>query len=63
MSNEQRYYDALKVIAKSYQTAEQLSRNAGQYGLDHLEELEMAYENMQQVAKNAIHGRRRPKVS
>lgn len=61
MSNEQQYYDALKVIAKSYQTTDQLRRNAGQYGCDHLDELEMAYENMQQVAKNAIHGKRRPK--
>ena len=59
-SNEQRYFDALKVIAKNYQTSEQLRRRAGQYGLDHVDELEMAYENMQQVAKNAIHGKRRP---
>ena len=61
MSNEQRYYDALKTIARGYQTAEQMRRRGGQYGLDHPEELEMAYENIQQLAQLAIKGRRRPK--
>jgi hypothetical protein len=60
VTNEQRYYDALKRIARYYQTSEQIRRKAGQYGLDHLEELEMIYENVQQDAKNAIKGRRRP---
>ena len=62
MSNEQRYYDALKRIAQDYQTADQLRRHAGQYGLGFEEEIEMAYENMQHEAKNAIKGRRRPEV-
>lgn len=61
MSNELRYYNALKRI-RSYQTSDQLRRRAGQYGCSHLEELEMAYENMQQEAKLAIKGRRMPKV-
>lgn len=61
-TNEQRYFDALKVIAKNYQTADQLRRRGGQYGLDAAEEIEMAYENMQQVAKDAIRGKRRPAV-
>ena len=61
MSNEQRYFDALLVIAKRYQTSDQLRRHSGQYRLGHTEELEMAYENMQQVAKDAIKGQRRPK--
>ncbi|MGY3393410.1 hypothetical protein ACVWW6_006001 [Bradyrhizobium sp. USDA 3311] len=61
MSNEQRYYDALQRIARQYQTADQLRRRAGQYGCSHLEELEMAYENMQQEAAHAIKGKRRPK--
>lgn len=60
MSNEQRYYDALKTIAKRYQTADQIRRRAGQYGGSHVEELEMIYENVQDVAKNAIRGKRRP---
>lgn len=61
MSNEQIYFDALKVIAKEYQTTDRLRRRAGQYGCSHIEELEMAYENIQDLAKRAIKGRRRPK--
>lgn len=57
----QRYYDALKVIARNYQTAEQLRRRAGQYGLNFEEEIAMAYENVQGAAEGAVHGRRRPK--
>jgi hypothetical protein len=60
VSNEQRYFDALKRIVR-YQTSDQLRRHAGQYGCDHADELEMAYENIQQEAKNALKGRRRPK--
>ena len=60
-SNEQRYYDALKRIARDYQTSDQLRRRAGQYGCDHVEELEMVYENIQGEANAAIKGRRRPK--
>lgn len=59
-SNEQIYFDALKTIAKQYQTTDQLRRGAGQYGLEHTEELEMAYENMQAVAARAIFRKRRP---
>lgn len=61
MSNEQTYFDALKRIARGYQTSDQLRKRAGQYGCSHTEELEMAYENMQQVAERAIKGKRRPK--
>lgn len=60
MSNEQRYYDALKSIAKKYQTADQIRKHAGQYGCSHVEELEMIYENVQAVAREAIRGKRRP---
>jgi hypothetical protein len=60
MSNEQRYFDVLTRIAKNHQTAKQLLRN-DQYGLEPMEALEMAYENMQAEAKAAIKGRRRPK--
>lgn len=61
MSNERLYYDTLKKIARGYQTAEQLHRNAGQYGCSFEEEIEMAYENLQGEAEFAIKGKRRPK--
>lgn len=60
-SNEQVYFDALRAIARSYQTSGQLRRNAGQYGLEYAEELEMAYDNLQCTADAAIFGKRRPK--
>lgn len=59
--NEQRYYDVLKRIAREYQTSDQLIRRGGQYGLSALEELAMAYDNMQDDAARAIHGKRRPR--
>ena len=62
MSNEQVYFDALKKIARGYQSIEQLRRNSGQYGLDASEEIEMAYENIQGEAERAIKGKRRPKA-
>ena len=59
--NERSYFDALKRIAR-YQTVEQLRRLAErQYGLESTEALEMAYENIIQEAKDATHGKRRPK--
>lgn len=63
MSNEQLYFDTLKRIARSYQTADQLKRRGGQYGLDAAEEIEMAYENIQGEAERAIKGKRRPKAA
>jgi hypothetical protein len=60
MSNEQRYFDALKEIARDYETSAQIRESAGKYRCSHLEELEMSYENMQQVAAMAIKGRKRP---
>jgi len=61
MSNELRYYDALKRITK-YMKPEQLMARAGKlYGLSPQEALEMAYENVLTEAANAIQGRRRPK--
>lgn len=59
--NEQLYYDTLKRIARGYQTVEQMRRNGGRYGLTDTEEIEFAYENMQQEAERAIKGKRRPK--
>ena len=61
-SNEQRYFDALRRIAKAYDSPERIARTAsGKYGLEAYEALEMAYDNIQGEAKAAIHGRRRPK--
>jgi len=60
-SNEQRYFDALKVVA-GYETPERLKRTAEKrYGLTGEEALEMAYENMREWAIQAIRGKRRPK--
>lgn len=61
MGDEQRYFDVLKKIARQYQTSDQLRRRAGQYGCSWVEELEMAYENIQQEAERAIRGKRRPR--
>lgn len=48
---------ALKVMTNGYQTTSQLRKNAEkQYGLDYEEVLEMAYENMQGVARQACKG-------
>lgn len=49
-------YNALVKIAKHYQTADQLLRNGGQYGLDAHEELAMSYENIQAEAKAGLKG-------
>lgn len=55
-----RMYDALKTIANGYQTPEQLKRSSkGHFGLDYEECLEMAYENIQQLAKEATKGVRK----
>lgn len=61
-SNEQRYFDALRRIAKGYCTPDQLRRIAEKdYGVSPEEAIEMAYENMQAEAARSIHGRRRPR--
>lgn len=63
MSDEQRYYDVLKKIAKDYMTTRELMRNSErQYGLTYHEVLEMSYDNIQAEAATAIKGKRRPKV-
>lgn len=59
---EQAYYDALKSISKDFMTTEQLRRNSEKlYGLPFEEAMEMAYDNMQAIATQAIKGKRRPK--
>jgi hypothetical protein len=59
VSNEQRYFDALKRIAR-YMTPNQIRRDADNMGLDYVEYLEMTYENVQSEAKSATKGKRRP---
>lgn len=62
MSDEQRYFDALRTIAKEYMTPAQLQRGSmKKFGLDYHEALEMSYDNIQLLAKDAIAGRKRPK--
>lgn len=58
---EERFYVALKRIT-AYMTVTQLRRAAErQYGLDHAEVLEMAYENVIGEAKHALRGYRKPR--
>lgn len=61
MSREREYYDVLHIIAHKYQTLQQLRRNAAKVGLTPEEHIDMAYENIQVLATNAIRGHRRPK--
>ena len=62
LEREQQMYDALKVIAKDYQTPDRLRKTAErQYGLSYEEALEAAYWNILALAANTIHGMRRPK--
>jgi hypothetical protein len=62
LSDEQRYFDALKTIAKLYMTTEQLARGSlKKFGLDYHEALEMSYDNIQLLANDAIKGKKRPK--
>lgn len=59
----EKLYGALKRIARDYQSPRQLERSADkQWGLGYIEALEMAYENIQAEAKNAIKGVRLPKA-
>lgn len=61
ITNEQRYFDALKRIAKGYMTPERLYKTAHNVGCLPEEHIEYAYENIINEAKNAIRGKRRPK--
>lgn len=63
IEKQQRLYDALKAIGREYMTPAQIARDAERThgALDKIEYLEMAYENIQELAKMAIKGMRRPK--
>lgn len=55
---EIKLYDALRAIAKGYQTPAQIRReydNGMDYALGYEEALEMAYENIQALAARAIY--------
>lgn len=60
-THAQRYYDALKRIARVYMTPDQLRRDANKIGLEFEEYIEMSYDNIQVEAERAIKGRRRPR--
>lgn len=58
---EQEYFDALKTITR-YRPSEWFEDHAEKvYGLMPREALEMAYDNIQQTASDAIRGRWRPR--
>lgn len=59
---EFRLYEALRKIAREYETASRLLKNGEKrWGVSGEEVLEMAYENIQQEAHIAIKGVRVPK--
>jgi hypothetical protein len=61
MSDAQRYYDALKRILE-YASPEELREQSEEaYGLEYIEALEMAYDNIQSEARAATNGKKRPK--
>lgn len=62
MTNKQieqfnRMREALRIIAIGYQTTNQLRRNCSiEYGTEYMETLEMAYDNIREIAKEAARG-------
>lgn len=62
MDRISRMYEALRRISRDYQSPDQLRRSAEKsWGLPYEEALEMAYENIQNEARMAIKGMRKPK--
>ena len=59
-SPAQRYFDALKLITNFGDTDWLRKNGESAYGLTYEEVLEMAYDNVLQEARKALHGRRRP---
>lgn len=63
-ADERLYFDLLRRIVREYQSAARLRRMSERdFGLPFEEVLEMAYENIQMEAAQAIRGKHRPKVS
>lgn len=61
LEREQRMHDALRRIAFEYKSPDKLQRDARrEYGLEYVEALEYAYENIQALAYRTIKGQRRP---
>lgn len=58
--NELRYWQALKQITQYHDPSALLKKGKDLYGVSGEEALVMAYENMQEEAKSAIRGRKRP---
>lgn len=59
---ERKLYDALKRIARQYESATRLRKGAERhYGISGDEAIEMAYENIQQEARSALRGVRLPR--
>jgi hypothetical protein len=60
MNYEEKFRDALDDIAH-YDSPERLRRNCEKhYGLEYVEALEMAYENIREEARVALRGYRKP---
>jgi hypothetical protein len=59
MSNEARYYDALKCIARADSPEYLRDNSERKYGLLFEEAIEMAYDNLKAVAQGAIQGKRK----
>lgn len=60
LNPDRKLYDALKKIGHIYMTPEQIKRDSKNSGLDYVEYLEMAYDNIQQEARAAIYRMKRP---
>jgi hypothetical protein len=61
IQQQQRLFDGLRRIAKGFDTAERVMKYAERdYGIGPAEALEMAYENMQETARLALKGIKRP---
>jgi hypothetical protein len=61
-SNEQRYYDALKLITQYGQPDRLRRQSEREYGLSYEQALEFAYENVISEARFALGKRRRPRA-
>lgn len=60
LKREQRLYDALKRITRFMSPVRLRRVSQKEYGLGPNEAVDMAYENILDVARNAIRGMRRP---
>ncbi len=59
-NNEQNMYDALKTI-KGFMTPAKIRKNSENTGLDYEEYLEIAYEDIRELARVVLYKIRRPK--